>query len=61
MGEEITIKDVQMLYGGLLQIDFYFEEQKKFERAFCPASDFFYKLGDSIEKSRLDKYDDSLN
>lgn len=57
MGEEITLQDVQIIQGGTLQIDIYFEEQKKGGRFFCDPNEFFRKLGMSMQKN-ADKWNE---
>lgn len=48
MGEEITLIGVEMINGGSLQVDIYFQDQKKGARFFCEAEQFFSMLGKSM-------------
>ena len=51
MGENILFQRVEIIQGGLLQIDFRLEEQEITERMFINAKDFFSQLGESMSKS----------
>jgi len=44
MGEKITIKGIEVIYDGLLQIDIWFEDQNKGGRIFVEPDKFFGML-----------------
>ena len=51
MGDDIEIKMIEIIQGGLVQIDFYNNSQKKWDRAFCDPDKFFRMIGNSMQKS----------
>ena len=51
MGDDITIEDIQIIEGGLIQIDFRNEKIGESWRAFCSADKFFGMIGKSMNDS----------
>ncbi len=51
MGDKIEVKDVQVIQGGLLQIDAYCEEKNEHYRIFANPDKFFTLLGQSMFKN----------
>ena len=49
MGDEIKIKDIEIIQGGLIQIDFQNMKTKETYRSFCEPSTFFGMLGSSMQ------------
>ena len=49
MGDEIVIKDIEIIQGGLIQIDFQNMKTKETYRSFCEPSTFFGMLGSSMQ------------
>lgn len=54
MGDEIKLLGVLVIQGGVLQIDFYNETEKKGYRCFCDAKVFFEKLGYAMEVNHIE-------
>lgn len=48
MGDDIIVKDVQLIQGGLLQIDFMNMKTGENYRAFSEGKEFFSLLGSSM-------------
>lgn len=59
MGDSYEIISIEILYGGLLQIDLYCKELDSNIRVFAEPKDFFSKLGEASQKSR-DLYGDLI-
>ena len=53
MGDEIKVLDVQVIQGGVLQIDFVRTEDGKTFRSFCDGNIFFEKLGRSMAMNHV--------
>ena len=49
--EEVILKELQVIQGGVLQFDIYYTEQKKWTRFFVEPSDFFSRLGISMQNN----------
>jgi len=49
MGDEIEVKNIEIIQGGLVQIDFYNATQDKIDRAFCDPDVFFAMIGKSMQ------------
>lgn len=54
MGNEITLIGVEVIQGGLLQLDFRNEETKKVDRCFVTAQRFFQMMGDSMQNAHIE-------
>ena len=50
MGEEILIEAIEIIQGGLLQIDFRNTETNKCDRCFIEPVKFFGMLGKALQK-----------
>ena len=57
MGDEIIIVAIEILYGGLIQIDFKNTETGQTFRAFCDPKIFFWMIGESMQK----RYEESMD
>lgn len=51
MGDDIEIVNVEIIYGGLIQIDFVNNTENKGMHAFCNPADFFRMIGESMQKN----------
>ena len=51
MGEEILIEAIEIIQGGLLQIDFRNTETNECDRCFIEPEKFFAMLGKALQKS----------
>lgn len=54
MGDKITLKGVEVIQGGILQLDFKNEESGKMDRCFVSAQDFFKMLGNSMNNNHIE-------
>jgi hypothetical protein len=54
MGEEIIIQSIKIIQNGLVQVDFWFTQQEKGERAFCDPDRFFNMIGESMQENHND-------
>jgi len=60
MGDEIKIESIEIIQGGLVQIDFYNLTQDKTDRAFCDPGVFFKMIGNSMQQS-MKRWDDAFD
>jgi len=51
MGPEIIIYAIEVIQGGVLQIDFRNEETNECYRCFCEPKAFFGILGEAMQKN----------
>jgi len=51
MGDEIEIKNIEIIQGGLVQLDLYNVSQNRYDRAFCDPDVFFKMIGDSMQEN----------
>ena len=51
MGDEIELRDIQVIQDGLIQMDFFNESEHKGYRAFCKPDIFFKMIGDSMAQN----------
>tara|TARA_R100001530_G_scaffold1886_1_gene3235 strand:- start:13905 stop:14147 length:243 start_codon:yes stop_codon:yes gene_type:complete len=49
MGNDIEIKEIEVIQGGLIQIDFENKSTKECYRVFCEPSKFFRMLGSAMQ------------
>ena len=54
MGDEIIIVAIEIIYGGLIQIDLKNETKNEHYRAFIEPKDFFSMFGNAMQKNRDD-------
>jgi hypothetical protein len=53
MGDLVEIIGVEVIQGGVLQLDLLLVEEDKPMRVFCTGKDFFHKFGEAMEKLHL--------
>lgn len=51
MGDHIIFKSIEVIQGGLLQIDLWNETENKHIRFFAEADEFFSKFGKAMQKN----------
>lgn len=54
MGDEIIIMAIDIIYGGLIQIDLKNETKNEHYRVFVDPKDFFSMLGNAMQKNSDD-------
>jgi hypothetical protein len=54
MGDEIIIVAIEIIYGGLIQIDLKNETKNEHYRAFIEPKDFFSMFGNAMQKNSDD-------
>lgn len=54
MGDKITLKGVEVIQGGILQLDFKNEETGKIDRCFVTAQTFFQMMGASMQNAHIE-------
>lgn len=54
MGDEIIIENIEIIQGGVIQIDFYNKDKNKHDRAFCDPEEFWGFIGKSMQKNMND-------
>ena len=54
MGDEIIIVAIEIIQGGLIQIDLKNETKNEHYRAFVEPKDFFSMLGNAMQKNSDD-------
>jgi len=60
MDDEIDVVGVEIVQGGLVQIDFHNVTQNKKSRAFCDPDIFFKMMGDSMQRSANKEWMDNF-
>jgi len=55
MGDDFEFINVQLIQGGVLQIDFVNNTEKKSCRMFANGDDFFKKFGRSIKLNHIEE------
>lgn len=55
MGDEIELKNIDVIQGGTIQIDFYNKTENRHDRCFCDPKDFFKMIGIAMQ-ANADKW-----
>jgi hypothetical protein len=54
MGDKITLKGLEVIQSGVLQLDFKNEDTGKMDRCFVTVQKFFEMFGNSMHKAHIE-------